>query len=50
MQRFQQFFTQCRALYNQWLQSGGFSASGMYMEGHYCLRHSDSSASEPPHH
>jgi len=43
MQRYQQFFTQCRALYDQWLLSGGFSASGMFMEGHYCLKPTASS-------
>jgi len=40
MQKFQQLFTQCRALYDQWLIAGGFSANGMFMEGHYCLRES----------
>ncbi|MBT0724031.1 hypothetical protein HH682_06180 [Rosenbergiella sp. S61] len=40
MQRLQRLFTQCRALYDQWLVAGGFSANGMFMEGHYCLRES----------
>ncbi|MBT0726774.1 hypothetical protein [Rosenbergiella australiborealis] len=44
MQRFQQLLTQCRALYDQWLLGGGFSANGLFMEGHYCLRDSTSSS------
>ncbi|SER08085.1 hypothetical protein SAMN05216522_1119 [Rosenbergiella nectarea] len=40
MQTLQQLFTQCRALYDQWLIAGGFSANGMFMEGHYCIRES----------
>ncbi|MBT0718077.1 hypothetical protein HGT71_07310 [Rosenbergiella epipactidis] len=53
MQKFQQLFTQCRALYDQWIIAGGFSANGMFMEGHYCLRESplvEDVDSPPPTH
>ncbi len=46
MQRYQRLLQQCQQLYTQWLTSGGFNASGMFMEGHYCMRSCESERQE----